>query len=206
MMRAFAVALLLACVACAGGAPRDESCWCPDPGAGCWRLRGIAEDLAKPSPAGLAAREDRARQEAEIWRLALVPWERALGVSAEPLAPEESVALGIPPAHGFRIRELEPRGPAAMAGFALGDCFLRLNGKAVSAAGASFMVLRAGPAVLEGRRPGRGRIESSVKVPRERLEPAVSAPPDVQEMLQRALREAVGSEAVIPTGRQGGGN
>ncbi len=205
MMRAFAVALLLACVACAGGAPRDESCWCPDPGAGCWRLRGIAEDLAKPSPAGLAAREDRARQEAEIWRLALVPWERALGMTVLPLRPEASASLGLPPAHGFQIRELDPAGPAA-ATCAAGDVVLRLDGKAVSAAGAPYLVLRRGPLRIEVLRSGCVRFEYSVSVPPERLGPAESAAPDVQEMLRRAVREAVGGEALVPIGGRQGGN
>lgn len=205
-MRILALALLLLSAGCAGSEVPPAACWCPEPGAGCWALWRAAEAARHSVPeTDLGGREEQARQAAGIWRLGLVPWQRALGLTVVPLSPEDAVTLGIAPAHGFQVTHVEELSPE-LSGLRDGDAVLRMNNLNVSAAGAPYICLRRGPLSLEVLRPGQGRLLVPVVVTRERTEPAATVAPDVQEMLRRAVREAMGNDAVIPlAGRRDGG-
>jgi hypothetical protein len=187
--------------------PDADGCWCADSGVTCWALRESACELStSPTGASLAEQGQRLQREAAIWRLGLVPWERALGCKCLVLTPPEAEALGLHAAHGFQIAEIEASGPAAAAGLNLGDCVLRVNGRSVSAAGVPFAAVRAGSASLDVWYPGHGRRNVRLNIPKERLAPAEQEPTDASELMRRALREVMGEESVVPlTPPVGGG-
>lgn len=179
--------------------PSPDACWCAESGATCWSLRESASVLStSPTGASLAELEQRLRQEAAIWRLGLVPWERALGCKCRVLTPPEAEALGLHAAHGFQIADIEASGPAAAHGLSTGDCVLRVNGRSVSAAGVPFAAVRAGSASLDVWYPGHGRRTVRLSIPKDRLAPAEQEPTDASELMRRALREAMGGESVVP--------
>jgi len=58
-----------------------------------------------------------------------------LGVTVRALSPEERESLGLPLGEGVVVQAIEPDGPAARAGIAIGDLLCRLDGAAISSPG-----------------------------------------------------------------------
>jgi len=61
--------------------------------------------------------------------------EGAAGMRVEPLTPDLARNLGVEATHGLVVREVEPDGPAALAGLQPGDVITQANGKAIEAPG-----------------------------------------------------------------------
>jgi Do/DeqQ family serine protease len=62
------------------------------------------------------------------------PQRGALGLSVQPLTPEDARELGLSGRKGLLVAEVDPAGPAAAAGFQPGDVIEQVNGKPVSEA------------------------------------------------------------------------
>jgi len=61
--------------------------------------------------------------------------EGAAGMRVEPLTPDLARNLGVEATHGLVVREVEPNGPAAVAGLQPGDVITQANGQAIEGPG-----------------------------------------------------------------------
>jgi serine protease Do len=76
-------------------------------------------------PAAAAARDSRGSEEGNS----------GAGLSVEPITPQVAERLGVAPGNGLLVRNVDPAGPAAGAGFRPGDIIVEVDGAAVKSAG-----------------------------------------------------------------------
>jgi Do/DeqQ family serine protease len=85
------------------------------------------------------------------------PQHGALGLSVQPLTPEDARELGLAGRKGLVVAEVDPAGPAAAAGFQPGDVIEQVNGKPVTEASDLRSAVRAAgdrPALVLVHRKG----------------------------------------------------
>jgi serine protease Do len=76
-------------------------------------------------PAAAAARDSRGGEEGNS----------GAGLSVEPITPQVAERLGVTAGNGLLVRNVDPAGPAAGAGFRPGDVIVEVDGAAVKSAG-----------------------------------------------------------------------
>jgi serine protease Do len=77
-----------------------------------------------------------------------------LGVRIQELTPELAQSFGLPKAEGGLVADLTTDGPAARAGFALGDVILSVNGQVITKKRDLLRTLAAIPGRSESRDAG----------------------------------------------------